>query len=293
VTKKLTLYLLGKKGYECLKALKEPEHRAIIRKIIVGRDKFIDNDYSYEIIKYAKRHNISIHEKNENFSADEFSVAIGWKWIIDEKKTKLLIFHDSLLPKYRGFAPVVNCLINGEETIGVSVIWGTANYDRGNIIFQEYIDIQYPIKIEKAIELTTELYIKFLKSVFRSLVRNQELSQGVRQDESLATYSLWRDEKDYFINWNQSATQISRFIDAVGCPYGGAKSYLNDEVVVINKATPIEDVNIENRDIGKVIFNDNGYPTIVCQQGLLKIYSITNLRREELLPLRTFRSQFK
>ena len=109
----------------------------------------------------------------------------------------------------------------------------------------------------------------------------------------MATYSVWRDEKDYFINWNQSAKQISRFIDAVGYPYDGAKNYLNDEIIIINSAIPMEDINIENRDTGKIIFNKDGYPTVVCLEGILKINSMTDINFNNLLPLKKFRSRLK
>ena len=236
MNKKITLFLLGKKGYECLESLKEDKSKNIIGKIIIGRDKNIKDDYADKIIKYAKQNKIAHNERNEEFPLDEFSLAIGWRWIIDQSKTKLLIFHDSLLPKYRGFSPLVNCLINGEEKIGASVIWGSEDYDKGNIIFQDYEKIQYPLKIDKAIDIVTKLYIKLLQKVFHYLIQNNQLPEGVTQDEKMATYSIWRDEKDYFINWNQSAKQISRFIDAVGYPYDGAKSYLNDEIIIINSA---------------------------------------------------------
>ena len=293
MNKKITLFLLGKKGYECLKCLKKDNYQNIISKIIIGRDKNIKDDYADKIIKYSKQNEIVHYERNEEFLLDEFSIAIGWRWIIDVSKTKLLTFHDSLLPKYRGFCPLVNCLINGEEEVGASVIWGSKDYDKGNIIFQDFEKIQYPLKINKAIDIVTRLYINLLQKVFHSLIQNNQLPEGAIQDEKMATYSLWRDGKDYFINWNQSAKKISRFIDAVGYPYGGAKSYLDNEVIIINSATPMEDINIENRDIGKIIFNKDGYPIVVCVEGILKINSMTDINSNNLLPLKKFRSRFK
>jgi len=293
MNKKVTLFLLGKKGLKCIEILEDIKYRNIIGKIIVGRDKNIYDDYADEIIKHAKQHNISLHERSEEFAMDEFSVAIGWRWIIDETKTKLLVFHDSLLPKYRGFSPLVNCLINGEEKIGASVIWGAKEYDTGNLVLQDSINIQYPLKIDKAIDLLAELYGKLLLEILSILLNTNEIPKGESQKKNIATYSLWRDEEDYFIDWNKTSKQISRFIDAVGYPFKGAKSYLDKNIIIIQDATPINDVNIENRDVGKIIFNKGDCPAVVCREGLLKINLMVDNESNNLLPLDKFRSRFR
>ena len=56
-------------------------------------------------------------------------------------KSKLIVFHDSVLPKLRGFNPLVTSLINGYEEIGVTVLYGTEDFDRGEIILQKKVNI--------------------------------------------------------------------------------------------------------------------------------------------------------
>ena len=87
-------------------------------------------------------------------------MAVSWRWMIKHPKNKLIVFHDSILPKYRGFAPLVNMLINGEKEIGVSAIFGADEYD--SEIISEKTTISYPIKIQKPFRLI----MRILKVLF-------------------------------------------------------------------------------------------------------------------------------
>lgn len=114
------------------------------------------------------------------------------------------------------------------------------------------------------------------------------------QDERLATYSLWRDDDDYNINWNETSQNIRRFIDAVGEPYLGACAILGESKVRILEAVEEENVIIENRQPGKVIFVKNDEPIVVCGDGLLRIKRIVDdEKRRDLIPLSKFRTRFK
>jgi len=113
------------------------------------------------------------------------------------------------------------------------------------------------------------------------------------QAEECASYSLWRDEEDYFIDWTTSATTIKRFIDAVGFPYKGAASILDGKIVRILQAEALDDVKIENRSPGKVIFIRSSRPVVVCGQGLLRIDELKDEHGSVLLPLPKFRMRFR
>ena len=69
------------------------------------------------------------------------------------------------------------------------------------------------------------MYVDVLKIVIRQAIENKSL-KTTTQNESEATYSLWRDEEDYRIDWNQSSKEIRNFIFALGFPYKGASAYI-------------------------------------------------------------------
>ena len=182
----------------------------------------------------------------------------------------LIISHDSLLPKYRGFSPLVNMLVNGENAIGVTVLYAADDYDSGPILFQEKIDIEYPITINSAIILVSELYKNLSRKIFQSTVDPLALPSR-QQIIGDVSYSVWRDAEDYKINWQADSQRIQRHINAVGFPYRGAYTTMNRATIRITRAEVIPDLIIENRCPGKVLFNTDGYPVVICGTGLLKL----------------------
>lgn len=282
------------KGCEVLNALIKNNLVDFVDKIIVGIDNDVINDYSNEIIEICKLNQIPFFLSNQIFQINSsYALAISWRWIINIENLKLIILHDSLLPKYRGFAPLVNSLINKEQTIGVTALFASDEYDKGAVILQRQSSIIYPIKIDEAIAKVSILYSEIVVDIFKKLSLNIQI-ESFYQNEVDATYSLWRDSEDYFINWNNSSSKIKRFIDAVGFPYQGAKCFINDEIVLIQSASVIDDLIIENRDVGKVIFIQQNKPVIVCGKGLLKIEeAIFKNSKNSILPLKNFRTRFK
>jgi methionyl-tRNA formyltransferase len=284
---------MGFKGLACLQSIINANKASNIVVVIGSKDDAIQNDYYAEIEMLCSEANIVfVDRKKNNTIQAELAIAISWRWIIQLSNTvPLIVFHDSLLPKYRGFAPLVNCLINGENKVGVTALFASDEYDKGHIILQTAIDVQYPIKIEKAINEIATCYTKLMLQLLAMFQQGQPI-KATPQNEAAATYSLWLNDNDYTINWHQSADAIKRFIDSVGYPYNGAVTTLQQQKVTILDAEVFEDVVIENRTPGKVIFIKNNNPIIVCGQGLLKITSMQSIEGQQLLPLKNFRSQF-
>lgn len=289
----IALYIMNQKGFYCLQRLITQYGSKIIKCVIVAKDSNVEKDFYNEILNICISHQICWYNRNDkSIPTAKYSIAVGWRWIIQPNSSLLIVFHDSLLPKYRGFAPLVSCLINGEAEIGVTALLASEEYDKGDIVDQLAIQIHYPIKIQQAIDLIQELYYKLLSRVLDQIVTNKQL-HSYKQPGNEATYSLWRDDEDYFIDWTKDSAYLKRFIDAVGFPYKGAHTNMNDCVVIILDAEIEEDVTIENRTPGKVVFVKNGCPVVVCGTGLLKITKITNEDYStSYLPLRKFRTRF-
>lgn len=178
------------------------------------------------------------------------------------------------------------------KKIGVTALFATKEYDKGDIIFQLKTDIRYPINIANAIEKVLPLYRDLISYITEKILNGEEFN-AYPQNEKTATYSLWRDERDYYIDWNLDANLVERFINAVGYPYAGAKAYLNNREIVIMQAEAMDDVKIMNRTNGKVIFLEDGLPVVVCGNGILKIkeaYFTENIM--SIIPFKKFRSRF-
>jgi methionyl-tRNA formyltransferase len=284
----ITLFLLGEKGLSALNSLVVNKYN--INFVIIGKDNNIKNDFSFEIENFCIKNNINYcFRLNYIYHEWKYAFAIGWKWLIPEIKN-LIIFHDSILPKYRGFNPLVTALINGDSKIGVTALFESESVDEGDIIDTSVIEIQYPIKIKDAIEKIMICYNQLVLSIANKIVNNIAII-AYKQNSSAATYSLWRDNDDYTINWNQSSDIISRHIDASGYPYLGAKTLLDGINITILSSEIISDIYIENRSPGKILRLDNGIPIVVCGSGLLRLKDI-QCNEESIFPIKKLRSRF-
>jgi methionyl-tRNA formyltransferase len=294
--KKVVLLVMTKKGFEVVKkAIKS--HKKLIDFIVIGSDKSVQNDYSSEIVNLAKESGVDFYLRGSEpiINKNKFVLTISWRWMVNHPVNKLIVFHDSILPRYRGFAPLVNMLIRGEKKIGVSAIFGAQEFDKGDLISQQSSDISYPITISEAIDINNKNFITLVDRVMSKISTSSKLN-GIKQVEADATYSTWRDSDDYFIDWSRSAEEIRRLIDAVGSPYMGARSLTADgKLIRITKAEAINDVSCELRHVGKVIFINNGIPDIICGSGLLRIleaHIIDNDQETNYLPMKSFRVKF-
>ena len=290
----ITLFLMTEKGYEFLKET-ATKYKSLFNRVVVGNDKSIQKDFEDEIINFCVKENID-YVKKADFKevASEYVIAISWRWLIKHPAEKLVVFHDSPLPKYRGFAPLVNALINGENEMGVTAIFGATDFDTGDIITQSKSNISYPTTIAEAIRQNNKNYLNCAELVLDKLLSGKEI-KATKQVESEASYSVWRDEDDYKIDWSKSSSDIRRLIDAVGFPYKGASTFFDGKLLRILKAEEYVDVSIENRHYGKVLFVSEGKPVAICGKGMLKIteaYIEEDGTQIPFFPLSKFRIRF-
>lgn len=294
--KKIAFYAMNQKGFAVIENFIDRYGSSYIEYIVSEKDEALKFDAYNQVKELAASNGIAFFNRrifDENIER-EFSgvkLAIGWRWLI-KSESNLVVFHDSLLPKYRGFAPLVNSLINGESQVGVTALFASDEYDQGDIVCQQGINIKYPVKIKDVISAVEPIYFDLVEKVFLSNLDGIILPRET-QDHNKATYSLWLDQEDYFIDWSWSAQKIRRFIDAVGYPYDGAKANFKNEVVVFNDVEETNDVYVEHRErhIGKVVLIQSGFPVVVCTSGLLVLKDIKKLNGQCLSI--NFRSRFK
>ena len=289
---RITLFAMAERGFETLKAIYDafPD---VIDAVVSARDVNVRKDYYEEIRQFCDDRTLPVYDRHAGFEPHtSYALAVSWRWLIKTSAARVIILHDSLLPRYRGFNPLVSALINGDSQVGVTALFAEESYDTGPIIAQCATSISYPITIHQAIGLTTQSYRQISIEIVKA-IRNGEGLHALPQREEDATYSLWRDDQDYHVDWTQSAHQISRFVDAVGFPFKGAQVAVNGRSARIMAAEVRADVRIENRSPGKVIFVEAGRPVVVCGTGLLTIVDLVDAEAyTSLLPLQVFRVRF-
>ena len=128
--------------------------------------------------------------------------------------------HGSLLPKYRGRAPINWAVLHGEPRIGMTLHRMVKSADAGPIIDQEGVDIGPRDTAEQAFRTVLPCARRVLVRQIDALLAGT--ARETPQDESQVTYFGGRKPEDGRINWTQSSRQIFNLIRAVTDPYPGA-----------------------------------------------------------------------
>lgn len=236
-------------GYEIITVLLQkriiPEFAVILKEDEHEAEKFSD-----EISKLLVQHNINFSVKKKLSGSDyekfkqsdlDFAIVSGWRTIIDTEavdyfKFGMIAAHPSLLPKYRGFAPVNWVIIKGEKETGVTLfLIGKGEADSGKIISQKKISImqdEYAIDLfTKVTKVTIDSYLEFFENYKSGKVEYRE------QDETEVTYACKRIPDDGRIDWNKSSDEIYNLIRGTAYPYPGAFCFFENKCYHIRKAS--------------------------------------------------------
>lgn len=266
-------FLAGPLGLSAAKALLEiPELRADSG-FVVGSTPGLRANYEESILGLLKEQNATIIAEQIAIAEADRIVCVGWRKLL-KRKQKVFVVHDSLLPKLRGWNPLVTAIEIGFEQSGLSLFQASDEIDAGPIINQKSFVFPPDPSIKRVLELAGEVLSELLSDYSRALGKPLSLKH---QNSEEATISLWRDEQDYEIDWTQSSQQIHRFVASRGWPYLGASSRLEGTLVRILSSLPLsERIVITNATPGKVVRIESDGPVVVCGEGLLKVSEIVD-----------------
>ncbi len=189
--------------------------------------------------------------------------------------------HGSLLPRYRGAAPIQWSLINGDNETGVTTFFLDEKVDTGKIILQEKIKIEgdddFGILHDRMSELGAEVVLETVKRIESG---NVELK---KQDDSLASPAPKITKEIAEINWNLSAIRIHNLVRGLS-PYPAAFFYHNGKLIKVFKTKISNEGELMPGSIREI----NGRLIIGCDNSSLEILELQlegkkRLRTEEFL----------
>ncbi len=205
----------------------------------------------------------------KNLNADIFVVAaygqILSKEILDMPKYGCINVHGSLLPKYRGAAPIQWSIINGEEKTGITIMKMDVGLDTGDMILKK------ELKIEKN-DTSQILYLKLSNigadATLEALDKiENKTAIYEKQDDNLATYAPMLKKEMGLIDWNKSSKEILNLIRGLQ-PWPLCYTVLNDNTILkilLGEEYLVEKINatsgqilIANSKIGIVIKTGDG-----------------------------------
>ncbi|SMG14863.1 methionyl-tRNA formyltransferase [Paenibacillus aquistagni] len=152
------------------------------------------------------------------------------KQVLDVPRLGCINVHGSLLPAYRGGAPIQRSIMNGEQETGVTIMYMAEGMDTGDMISRAALPITDEDNAGTMFEKLSLVGAELLKDTLPKLIAGD--IQAEPQEEALATYSPNLKREDERIDWNRTSRELFNQVRGL-VPYSGAYTTWNDEVFKI------------------------------------------------------------
>jgi methionyl-tRNA formyltransferase len=172
--------------------------------------------------------------------------------------------HASLLPRWRGAAPIHRSLLAGDQETGVTIMEVVAALDAGARVSRGVVAIKDSDTTQSLHDVLSHIGATLMVTAMADLEKNGGLA-ATAQDESLVTYAHKLDKSEAAIDWQQSAAAISRQVRAFN-PFPVAQSQLKDHTCRIWMAT----AEAGQAQPGEIVGVQDGI-LVGCGEGLLRI----------------------
>ena len=175
--------------------------------------------------------------------------------------------HFSLLPKYRGAAPVNWAIVNGETKTGITTMQMDAGLDTGDILLQSETEIG---ENEDAIELMARLSFEGARLLSETL-KNLDKIKPNKQNEAEASYAPILTKEDGKIFWDSRAVTINNHIRGFQ-PFPTAYTSLQSKKLTIWRASEFKNKNSSDKPHGEILESKGGNLLVACgEETVLKI----------------------
>ncbi|MEV6263590.1 methionyl-tRNA formyltransferase [Streptomyces sp. NPDC051784] len=225
-------------GHRTLQALLDSTHEVVAVVTHPKSEHAYEKIWSDSVADLAAEHDVPVIIRNRPDDEELFQllkeadpdiiVANNWRTWIPPRIYNLprhgtLNVHDSLLPKYAGFSPIIWALINGEPEVGVTGHMMDEELDAGDIVLQRSV----PVGPD---DTATDLFHRTVDLIAPVTIGSLDLIEAGQteftpQDRSQATFFHKRAEEDIRIDWNWRAEELHRLIRAQSAPYPAAFTY--------------------------------------------------------------------
>ncbi|GAA2251106.1 methionyl-tRNA formyltransferase [Streptomyces amakusaensis] len=236
-------------GHRTLQALLDSEHEVVLVVTHPKSDHVYEKIWDDSVADLAEKHGVPVLLRNRPGDEEmlralagarpDIIVANNWRtWlppeIFDLPPHGTLNVHDSLLPTYAGFSPLIWALINGEPEVGVTAHRMDAELDMGDVVLQRSVPVGPKDTATDLFHRTVDL----IGPIVRDALDQIEAGTAVwtPQDRSRASFFHKRAIEDSRIDWNWPAEDLERLVRAQSDPYPNAFTHHRGERVRIVSA---------------------------------------------------------
>ncbi|MBB6171887.1 methionyl-tRNA formyltransferase [Nocardiopsis mwathae] len=236
-------------GHRTLQALLDSDHEVALVVTHPKSDHAYERIWSDSVADLAEEHGIPVLLRNRPDDEElldavkraepDIIVANNWRtWIppriYDLPRHGTLNVHDSLLPAYAGFSPIIWALINGEKEVGVTAHLMNEALDAGDIVRQLAVEVgpkdTAADLVAKTVDLITPIVTEALDLI------DSGRTDWQRQDRSQASFFHKRSIEDSRIDWTWPAEDLERLVRAQCDPYPNAFTHYKGERIRIVEA---------------------------------------------------------
>jgi methionyl-tRNA formyltransferase len=270
----VALAALLKSKHEVVAVYTQPDRPAGRgRKLHASPVKELAVEYGIPVLQPESLKEPEAQEMLRSFNADVMVVAayglILPQIVLDVPRLGCLNIHASLLPRWRGAAPIQRAIAAGDSQSGITIMQMNAGLDTGDILQISACPITAADTGGSLHDRLATIGATAILETLNNLEPAQ--SKAIKQDNSCATYAHKLDKQEAIINWQNSATDIERVIRAFN-PWPVAFTYINDKTLRIWQAEVLDENS--TLDAGTVIRCDKEGIDISCGEGVLRLLKL-------------------
>ena len=177
--------------------------------------------------------------------------------------------HASLLPRWRGAAPIERAILAGDKETGVTIMQMDEGLDTGDILTTEKVSIE---DTASRLDVEAKLQLAGISALIRVVDRIGEFQLGAQpQDDSQSTYAHKLSKSEALIDWSGSAVDVDRQV-RVGIGRTPAYSFLENQRLRILEAHPLMETC--KTPPGTIVDTDKSSFTVSCSESLLRVLKV-------------------
>ena len=186
------------------------------------------------------------------------------KAVLDTPRLGCINVHGSILPRWRGAAPVERSMLEGDQETGVTIMQMDEGLDTGDMLHKVFTPIS---QTDTAASLFERLAVIGSEALVETLTQLQNgTAQPEKQDDSLATYAAKLRKEEGQINWQEPASRIDLQIRTLS-PRVAVTFKLGDEAVKLLSCEPVD----QSGQPGEILPSDKKSIVVACGEGAIKI----------------------
>ena len=189
--------------------------------------------------------------------------------VLDTPRLGCLNIHASLLPRWRGAAPIQRAIAAGDTESGISIMQMDAGLDTGDILRLDSCEIRSDDTGGSLHDRLAEIGATAILNCLDDVIENKIKPQ--KQDNSAAVYAHKLNKKEAEINWSSSAEQIQQLIRAFN-PWPVTYTYLNNKTLRLWSAEIVNETSTAKA--GTVIRCDKKGIDVTCGEGVLRLLKL-------------------